>query len=289
MLFMFMIAGYVHAMKERYGQSFLPFAKKYFIEIYLPCMYFSFIQIFIMLTVFSSSNPANFGAVKPGEIYAIPFAGFKEYWFLAALFFVKLLHTFLECRVRSLRAVSVFWIAVFIIAPYLGRMSPSFLHNGILGLTRGLYFHAGYLLKRCKFFSEDKAPKISIGIMLFLAGFALFIAEYIYGVSIPAVAAICTSLALFVVFNAIKVNYAILVVYGVHSMVVYCLHNWIVAVFRMSFKITGLASSAEPVILFIMCFPAAVLLPLLVVWLYRNVKPLHWIEYIFYPGRLLRH
>ena len=278
---MFMVAGYVHAMKERYSQPFMSFAKKYLVDIYLPCMYFSVLQIIIMLTVFSSSNPANFGTVKPGEIYAIPFVGFKEYWFLAALFFVKIMHTFWECRTKHLQAVSVFWVVVFLTVPYLSKVSPLLLRDVISRMSMGLYFHVGFLLKRSGCLSR---AGVWHGLVLLAAGFACFAG----GWNIPAGAAMSTSLALFVVFYALKVNYAPLVTCGVYSMVIYCLHNWITAVFRLFSKITGLASSASPVMLFVMCFPAAMLLPLVAVRLYKKVKAFRWLEYLFYPGKLFR-
>ena len=272
---MFMIAGFVHAMKDRFRQEFYPFAKKYFVDLYLPCMYFSLSQYVLMASIFSSNNPANFGAIKPGDLYALPFSGFKEYWFLAALFFVKVIHAFLECKVHKIWLISAFWLAVFLGVRYVP--APGFLELAAGRLSMGLYFHAGFLLKR-----YAQRYVLWQGAALWLAGMACYLGSFAAG------AAMLTSLGVFAAFYALKIKPGVLVKCGVLSMVIYCLHNWITAVFRMAFKLSGLASSGEPAVLFAVSFCAAMTLPFLVVWLYKNVKALRWVEYIFYPGRMIK-
>ena len=70
-------------------------------------------------------------------------------------------------------------------------------------------------------------------------------------------------------------------------MVVYCLHNYAAASLRMLFTVSGLSSSASPIILAAIGIIFAMTAPLAVVWLYKNVKCLRWIEYIFYPGKMI--
>ena len=55
----------------------------------------------------------------------------------------------------------------------------------------------------------------------------------------------------------------------------------------MIFTVSGLSVSADPVVMFAAAFVPAMVIPLLAVYLYRNVKYLRWIEYIFYPGKLI--
>ena len=43
-----------------------------------------------------------------------------------------------------------------------------------------------------------------------------------------------------------------------------------------------------PFVAAVLTFVLAVSVSLFVVWLYKNVKPLRWIEYIFYPGKLMK-
>ena len=280
---MFMIAGYVQGMKDYKSSSWLHWLKKSAVDLYLPCMYFSLLQWAIMYFIFSRHNPANFGALKSGDLAMIPLIGFKEYWFLAVLFFIKVIHSAFECSSCPEKLHSVFWAVILIFQPLLGSAL-------LAKVSFGLYFHIGYILKRKDYISQAKNPGMFLGVMLFTAGALFFFIPYAYDktnafTSIGA--AMCSCLGLFIVFYARKINYSWLVIYGLYSMVVYCLHNWITACCRMIFTVSGLSVSADPVVMFTAAFVPAMIIPLLAVYLYRNVKCLRWIEYIFYPGKLI--
>ena len=58
--------------------------------------------------------------------------------------------------------------------------------------------------------------------------------------------------------------------------------------FRIMYRISGVKAGSFPAFSYLMCFIAALFIPLAIVWLYKNVKCLRWVEYIFYPSRLLR-
>ena len=278
-----MIAGYVHAMSTS-KSSYLARIKKAAVDLYLPCLYFSFPQWVIMSSVFAVHNPANFGAAKLSDLFAIPLIGFKEYWFLAALFFVKALHITFEHTISSQKLQAVLWIIIFLLVSLFRKNLPL----GGLRIEMGIYFHAGYLMKQNNVFT---CPKILHGLLLIIVGTCCFCARYVLNaqnIFTAAGSAFCISTGLFIVFYAMKVNNSVLKVYGLYSMVVYCLHNYAAASLRMLFTVSGLSSSASPVILAAIGIIFAMTIPLAVVWLYKNVKCLCWIEYIFYPGKLLR-
>ena len=277
---LFMIAGYVHAMKDRYNTKYFLWAKKFMIDIYLPCLYFSLSQWLIMYFIFSVNNPANFGAAPIDELYAIPLIGYKEYWFLAILFFIKIIHLIFECNIKNTKINTFFWIFMCIFLTFFGNKLPNFI---IRILNSGIYFHVGYILKRCNYISQNNVPKILYGIIfifaaMFLRHLSINFANICY--------VLCVCLALFIIFYSLRITNKFFVKCGVYSMVIYCLHNFITATFRLIFMISGLAYSTNPLILFCVCFPFAMFAPLLVVWLYKHVKFLRWIEYIFYPGKL---
>ena len=281
---MFMIAGYVQGMKDYRASSWLHWLKKSAVDLYLPCMYFSLIQWGIMYFIFSRHNPANFGALKSGDLAMIPIIGFKEYWFLAALFFIKVIHSAFECSSCPEKLHSAFWAVVFILQASSGS-------ELLAKLPLGLYFHVGYILKHRDYISQAKNPGILPGVILFISGVLFFSVPYVYD-KVNAFtglgAAMCSSLGLFIVFYARGIKCSWLVIYGLYSMVIYCLHNWITACCRMIFTVSGMSSSADPVMMFMVAFVPAMLLPLLCVYIYKNVKCLRWIEYIFYPGKLIR-
>ena len=281
---MFMIAGYVQGMKDYRAQSWLHWLKKSAVDLYLPCMYFSLIQWSIMCFIFSRHNPANFGALKSGDLVMIPIQGFKEYWFLAALFFIKVLHSAFECSSYPGKLHSVFWTAVFIFHTLLGNAITA-------GISYGLYFHIGYILKRKDYISPTRKPGTWAGLMLFIMGSLFFFIPYAYDTAnalTKICAAIFSCLGLFAMFYAFEIKYSLLITCGLYSMVIYCLHNWITACFRMIFTVSGMSSSAEPVLMFVTAFVPAMVLPIFCVYVYKHVKCLRWVEYIFYPGKLIR-
>lgn len=283
---MFMIAGYVHGMKDCRTKGYFYCLKKNFVNLYLPCMYFSLIQWCIMYFIFASRNPANFGAVTLSDLYTIPFNGLKEYWFLATLFFIKAMHSALECMSCRKILHSLFWIILF----FLIKLYSNGLPSSVMHLSHGLYFHLGYIIRQNNYISQSRYPRLLWGIILFLMGLAFHFIPCIYeynSFSTSTGTALCSCFGLFIIFYALNVNYSILVLDGLYSMVVYCLHNWITASFRMVFTISGMSANSDPVMMFAVSFAFAMILPLCVVWLYKNVKCFRWIEYIFYPGKLL--
>lgn len=277
---LFMIAGYVHAMKDRYGTQYFSWAKKYLIDIYLPCLYFSLPQWLLMYFIFSVNNPAKFGSTSINGLYTLPFTGFKEYWFLAALFFVKIVHIIFECGVKYKEINTFFWIIIFFACQLISL--PAY----ITQLHYGLYFHIGYILKRREIFTRSQ---ISYALILICAGILFYILPLKYdGVNFftRAGAALCMSLGLFTLFYAMRITNQFFITYGIYSMVIYCSHVYVVASFRLLYTISGLAYSVNPWILFWICCPFAFSVPLLIVLLYKRVKFLRWVEYIFYPGKL---
>lgn len=297
----FILSGYAHGMKERFssGQSLLPYVRKSVIDLYIPGLYFSL--LYWLPKYLLVSNPAfateNFRTVSLNDLLRIPLYGFNLYWFLFTLFFVKVLHMFFERYVKRESLHIMFWLLMYSVAVifFLRDEVNSFLRDAAVFLVRdenyffsvfytGIYFHIGFLMKKYSFIPQ----KISMGILLFLAGTAFFAVSHFYefrNIFTRTGSSIFTSLALFVIFYDLNINYGLLVTCGVYSMVIYCLHNHVVAFCRVAFRLTGLSSSASPLVLFVICIFFAVLIPLIIVWLYKNVKSLRWIEYIFYPGR----
>ena len=288
MPFMFMIAGYAHGMKEHFssGQKYSLYLMKSIIDLYFPCLYFSFMYWFLKYFLLSNSsgNIENFRTATIQSLFNIPFLGFNEYWFLCTLFFIKTLHLFYERNIKYDILHSLLWIFMFASLNAFMGIIPLFFRQ----LIYGLYFHMGFMMKR---HIKITGAKLSLGITLFLAGTACFIASYFYGLGnifIRTGASVFTSVGLFIIFYALNISNKFLVKCGVYSMVIYCLHIYIASFLRIIYRFTGLSYSANAFILFILTALWGVLLSLIVVWLYKNVKCLNWIEYIFYPGRMKR-
>lgn len=271
---MFAVSGYVYAMKFHESLSYQ--IKKDAINLYLPCIYFSLMQWLIMRFIFSSNNPANFGAASMKNLYMLPFEGYKEYWFLAALFFVKSANLFFELKFKSVYINSVFWIIVFIALAFCGDNVSEFVSR----LSYGLYFYMGYIFRHKNYITSEKHPEFLYGIILFLAGLAFYFA------GLRKISTLCNVFAFFIIFYAANINNSFLVLCGVNSMVIYCLHNFITASFRLIVRASGLYASVNPVILFYICFFFALMIPLFIVKIYKNIKIFRWIEYIFYPGKV---
>ena len=301
----FIISGYAHGMKERFssGESVWPYIKKSAIDLYIPGIYFSLLYwlpkyILVSIPAFATEN---FRTVSLNDFLRIPLYGFNLYWFLLTMFFVKVLHMIFERYVKRESVHLLFWLLMYSVAIifFMRDELNSKLRDIAEFLVRdeeyffsvfytGIYFHIGFMMKRRSFIPQ----RLSRGIILLLAGTGFFVASHFYefrNIFTRTGSSVCLSLALFIIFYALNINYRFLVLCGLNSMVIYCLHNHIVAMCRVIFRLTGLSSTASTIILFAICAFCAVLIPLIIVWLYKNVKSLHWIEYIFYPGRYRRY
>ncbi len=278
-----MLSGYAHAFKNRYNVSYLTYLKKYAIDLYLPCIYFSVVYWGLKYFLLQADNSANFHTVSLKQLYLIPFQGFNVYWFLCELFFIKMLHTVLECKIRSVYFISVVLLALFLFSYFFCKSMETF-------TIRCLYFHAGYLLRRMNYISQAKHPPLIFGLILFQAGLLCFIADYFFSCSnifTGAGAAFFMSIALFIIFYAVCVKNKILRICGLYSMVIYCLHDYIFAFLRIVFNFLPLSAYIDPFLLFSLCLVLSVCLPVLFALAYTNLKCFRWIEYIFYPGKLL--
>lgn len=218
----------------------------------------------------------------------IPFSGFLNYWFLISLFFVKTIHNFFVCCVRNKYFHASFWIIAFILA----GIPDSF--GGVLSflarrISLGIYFHAGYVISMGKYISREKSPGALWGIVFLFAGLVIFMAidsAEEAKLSVHHSVAFCISLSLLILFYALNVSNKFLSVCGLFSMVIYCIHNYAAMMFRILYKFGNFHGLVF--LPYAVCFVMALFVPLGVVWLYKNVKCLRWIEYIFYPGKLMR-
>ena len=280
---MFMISGYVDGMKEN-SSGTLWQIKKSVVGIYLPCLYFSFLIWFpkFLWSALGINNAEGFNLASVNDLFRIPFYGFDIYWFLCALFFVKLLHILNEHFIPSWKFRVLFWACAFVLyESWTG--APSFCRYG-------LYFFIGYTLRQKNLITQDNHPETLWGMLLLFAGMIIFSASYFYGlenVFTRTGAALCTSLALFVIFYAWDIRGKFLAFCGACSMVIYVLHNPVTASLRLIFRRLWLSSSVNPALLFVICCVMCVLVPLCVIMLYKKVNCLRWIEYIFYPGKLI--
>ena len=291
-----MLSGYAEGMKPPVDgtSTLIRRLKKNFVALYLPCMFFSFLQAFLNLAVFSSSNSIGAHVPTLRHFLMIPFIGFLEYWFLCALFFVKSLHALFERTISREKLHSALWVILFVIyGIYGGNFGED---TGIFGtnisrlwlavFSRGVYFRLGCVIRRRGYVSRGKTPGTLWGLSLLAAGIAVFFAGGRGFVS-SAGTGLCMSLGLLILFYALNVSSVFLSVCGLYSLVIYCTHNYAAAVFRILSKLSGLSLASWPVLAYAVCFSAAMFTPLLVVWLYKNVKHLRWAEYLFYPGKLL--
>ena len=279
---MFMISGYVHGMKDHFSgsENFSGYLKKYLAELYLPAMYFSVTYWLLKYFLISPSNNAEgFNLVSVKDFCMIPILGFNEYWFLCTLFFVKAVHVLLEYVFRHKYMISLFWLLLFILINIFSSSLPVFLSR----FSFGFCFHIGYLLRTKSLISPKQHPRLLYGLILLASGVIL----YCLGSPKSAVS-LTLSLSMFIIFYAAGITNSFLVRCGVYSMIIYCLHVYVITLTRLIYRFAGLTESISPAVLFVITSAAGVVLPLFVVMLYQNVKALGWIEYIFFPGKLLK-
>lgn len=238
----FMLSGYVHGMRpiQMGKQNFFQQFRKIFMALYVPCLFFSYLQAVLNLIAFSSSNPANVHIPDLQNFLMIPFKGFLNYWFLCSLFFIRSIHLFFECIVGNKYLHSALWLIVFILAGFSG---DGVLHTVASQLQFGFYFHAGYIVSAKNYVSREKNPGVFCGTLLLSAGLIFFfmidcVAENKF--FMRAASASCMSLSLLIFFYALSIRNKFLSLCGVYSMVIYCVHNYPVMIFRILYKCAGL-------------------------------------------------
>ena len=283
---MFMISGYVHGLTDRFndGLGWHYHAGKNLVSIYFPYLWFSYVGWAVSLLFFrGSTNPINYNMAQFSELFRIPFIGFREYWFLCTLFQVKLLHMAFECKVKNPIYNTVFWLIVFIAITSFKAHLPVYISR----LSFGMYFHAGYLIRTKALISTEKHPNFWAGAVLIAAGTILCFFPPFSGPLCGIASAVCGCIGWFTVFYALKIKPDVLVLAGSTSMVMFILHDYVIFSMTLLFKFTGFLSG-WPFIAAVLTFTLAVSVSLLIVKLYKNVQCLHWIEYLFYPGKLLK-
>ena len=283
---MFMISGYVHGLTDRHndGHGWSCHAGRNLVSIYLPYLWVSYFGWAVSLFFFrGTSNPINYNMAQFSELFRIPYIGFREYWFLCTLFQVKLVHIAFECRTKNHIYNTIFWLIVFAAMTYFKPHLPIYVSR----FSFGMYFHAGWLMKTKALISTERHPHFSVGVLLIAAGTILHFFPVFSGPLSGTASAVCSCLGFFTVFYALKVKPALLVLAGSTSMVMFILHDYVIFAMALVFKFTGFLSG-EPFAASVLTFTLAVGVSLLTVKLYQNVRCFRWIEYIFYPGKLLK-
>ena len=279
----FMIAGYAHGMKDHFsnGQKFSGYLKKYVIELYLPALYFSFIfwlQKYLRSSL--TNDVAGLQLTSAENFFYIPLLGILEYWFICTLFFIKTLHILLENVCKRKMLLSAFWVLSFVVITLFSSSLPKF----IARFSFGFYFHIGYLMRQHGLITADNHPKFYYGIIMLITGIIiLFLPASVMNYTVSTL----ISIAFFIIFYSLGVCNSFLMKCGIYSMVIYATHIRILVLNDSIFRFMGLSSSVNVLVLRFISIVIAILVPLGVVWLYKNVKSLRWIEYIFYPGKLL--
>lgn len=294
---LFMLSGYAQGMKpyKRGRENLVRYFSKNIVSLYIPCLFFSYIQAILNLIVLSSTNSAN--AHIPGlkHFVMIPFTGFLIYWFLMALFIVKCLHVVFERVIKREGVHFLLWVLIFIIAVNFANNNEEIIFSTDLSvivyrLSYGLYFHAGYEISRRGIVSHERTPGKLCGALLFFAGTLFFFVPYSAGVSnvfTQTGTALCMSLSLMILFYALGIRNEFLTFCGLNSMVIYCVHNYAAMIFRILYRAGGFQAYGLVFLPYAVCVAMALFIPLGVVWLYKNVKCFRWIEYVFYPGKLI--
>lgn len=268
----FMLSGYTEGMRPPLEgrQDLFRRLRKNFVSLYLPCMFFSFLQAFLNLAVFSSSNSVNAHIPTLRHFLMIPLSGFLMYWFLCALFFVKSLHAIFDCTIKRKHLHSALWVIFFLI-------SVSGIYEadgGVFGteisrlwhstFSLGIYFRLGYVIRYGGYVSRGKSSGLLWGLVLLAAGTAIFFAGG-RGFASRMGMALCMSLAMMILFYLFEIGGKFLKFCGLYSMVIYCTHNYAAVIFRIMYRISGLEHSYIPGLPYAVCLAFALFIPLSVV------------------------
>ena len=269
------LAGKTQIDKNRV--SLLTLVKKNVFALYVPYLWSIYLWWVIKMFLYKGNE-----AVEFNEIYTNLFSGRSSFWFLLALLLIKVLHDFCDYYVPKMELL--FWITVF------GIATVSYLYVGsiwklLYWLSYGIYFIAGYQLKKwdiCNKLEKINLTYIFWGVVLILIGYML------PGEVNCIYKKFFTGMGITFLFYMLTVKYKLrsktVEFIGKNSMVFYLLHLFVSPLIRVVLlKMNVTSYTMQLLIGIIICL----LTSMVCITLYGRYTFFAWIQYFFYPGRLI--
>lgn len=275
---MFAISGYVAGMgqkrheKEKNGSYIL----KSIVSLYVPYLIFNYLfvigKLFVLKgTVELGMEALYFGAILPSGVF----------WFLPALLIIRVVSWLLHKYLAKWE-----WI-VFVLATVVAVVGVV-IDLEFFALDRVVQFwicyEAGFLLHLVE--NKWKCSNVVLGVAGFvMAAVSLVLFTDITSYFAKILIGIGISLFLLVITSGYRWSNPVISLLGTQTMVIYLLHSFVTgplnSVFNLVLPEGGYAVRLLLQTLILFTFP------LIAVFMYKKVKIFAWVEYIFYPNKLV--
>lgn len=275
---MFAVSGYVAGMgqkrheKEANGTYIL----KSVVSLYIPYLIFNMLfvlgKLFVLKgTVELGMENLYFGAILPSGVF----------WFLLALLVIRvvswLLHKYLA---KQEWLVLVFAVVV--------ALAGVIVHVEFFALDRIVQFWVCYEAGFFLYLAENKwkHSNIVFGAAGFvMAAVSLVLFEDITSYFAKIFIGIGISLFLLAITSGYRWNNPVVSLLGMQTMVIYLLHSFVTGPLNSVFNLV-LPSGGYVVRLLLQTLILFVF-PLVAVFVYKKIKIFAWVEYFFYPNKLV--
>lgn len=270
---MFILSGIVESIFGKLKNnktSYFHYLKKNIISLYIPYLIFIYLYWFIKMYIFSGNNEASFN-----DIFHLFHNGKWVFWFLLSLLSIKIVHGLFEKYIKNKYISTIFFVTVYIVSIFTNIKIIDW-------LSYGLFYNIGYLINENKILEKNKKKTLIINPILLLVGLVTLnlsqIKIQMLLIGIP------TSIILLNMFYD-KNNLKFLQICGKYSMVIYLCHTLLTSLIRTIFLSIGITNFTFLLILGTIVAVVASLLPVLI---YNKIKIFKFIEYLFYPNKVLR-
>ncbi len=273
---MFILSGMTEKLFGKLNKnkiSYFEYLKKNIIQLYIPYLIFVYLFWFIKMFIFSGNHEATFS-----DLYTLFYSGKWVFWYLLSLLIIKVVHGIFE-KNKNLKYINtIFWILIYILNIILLSKSKTLVL--LNWMSYGLFYNVGYNIAQENIHLHKSKYLIFNAIILIIGIFTFnSVPTEINMVLIGIPLAI---ILIIIMQKQEKMNFIKLC--GTYSMVIYLLHTIFTAIVRTVFINIGISNFT---LLLLIGTILSILLSLIIVWSYKNIKLFNFVEYFFYPNRLV--
>ena len=274
----FVVSGFVECINRK-NIGIKDSLVKNIISLYVPYVVFNFVYWLerALAGVLFNVQMVE-GAEKTwSEILPLFYMGKGPSWFILALLLIKTVFHIFDYYLSDVWANLILFICFA--AYYLGVAKGTFWS----WLSYGIFFVVGYYLSKYLCYVEKKKYLVGTASLLMLVlGIKSFVKNGL-SLEVKVLVGISVTVILFLILHK-KEKKSWCYLLGQNSMVVLMVH-WIVQGIMevVIFNVLNISSAGVGMIMLII---SQLIIAVLVIYSYKNVKILYWIEYFFYPWKL---
>lgn len=240
------------------------------IALYIPYLIFVYFFWFVKMFIFSGNHETSYQ-----DLYSLLYSGKWVFWFCLSLLIVKIIHALIERYIKCKYINLIFGIIIYVASTYTNI-------KVIEWLSYGLFYEIGCIIQRKGIINNTNKTTYIVTTLMFALGMILFRWNNLK-INMVAVGVSVTILLMLALENAKEQK--VLQVCGKYSMVIYLIHTLFTSSMRTVLIKMGIQNFY---IIIVGGTTMSIAFSLLIVWIYKNVKYLHFVEYLFYPSKKLK-